>query len=78
MNDYRELMNSMMAQYEMATNKAVRYEDCLINAIEHAIDVSTQYTHDLLRAMGITSEELEDIGYDRENFPKMHEWVNED
>lgn len=55
-----------------------RLETLLINAIEHAIDVSEQYTHDIIRAIGITSDELESIGYDKENFPMLHTWAGED
>lgn len=54
-----------------------RYEDLLINALEWAINVSKQQTHDLIRAMGITSDELSSIGYDSANFPEMHAWANE-
>ena len=54
-----------------------RYEALLINALEWAINVSEQTTHDLIHAMGITSEELSAIGYDEDNFPEMHEWINE-
>ena len=52
-----------------------RMKELLINAIERAIDVSEQATHDIIRAMGITSDELDAIGYDKENFPNMHEWA---
>ena len=52
-----------------------RLEDMLIDAFEWAINVSEQVTEDLIRATGITSEELTSIGYDRENFPKMHECI---
>ena len=54
-----------------------RLEELTINAIEWAINVSEQATHDILSSMGITSEELEIIGYDKENFPDMHKWVEE-
>lgn len=54
-----------------------RKEELLISAFEWAINVSEQATHDLIRATGITSEELSEIGYDKENFPQMHEWVEE-
>ena len=59
------------------TDKKNRYEDLLINALEWAINVSKQQTHDLIRAMGITSDELSSIGYDSANFPEMHAWANE-
>ena len=54
-----------------------RCEDLLIKAIEWTVNVSEQHTRDLLRAIGITSDELSAIGYDEENFPKMHIWANE-
>ncbi len=54
-----------------------RYETLLINAIEWAVNVSEQHTKDIIRAMGITSDELSAIGYDEENFPTMHVWANE-
>ena len=52
-----------------------RIEMLLINAIEWAVNVSEQSTHDILRAIGITNDELTAIGYDEENYPKMHTWV---
>ena len=55
-----------------------RLQQLLINAIEWSIEVSEQQTHDQIRAMGITSEELEEIGYEKENFPQLHEWANEE
>ena len=58
--------------------KTGRMEDLLIGAFEWAINVSEQATHDLIRATGITSSELTTLGYDKVNFPKMHEWVKED
>ena len=54
-----------------------RLKELLINAIEWSMDVSEQHTHDLLRATGITSHELEIIGYDKENFENIHRFVNE-
>ena len=54
-----------------------RYEILITNALEWAINVSEQHTKDLIRAMGITSEELSTIGYGEDNFPKMHVWANE-
>lgn len=54
-----------------------RQEELLINAFEWAINVSEQVTHDLIRATGITSDELSAIGYDKKNFPKLHEWIKE-
>lgn len=53
--------------------KSERLEECVINAIEWAINVSEQVTYDLICGMGITSDELDAIGYDEKNFPKMHE-----
>lgn len=41
-----------------------RLEELVINAIEWAIEVSEQTARDLIAGMGITSEELESIGYD--------------
>ena len=52
-----------------------RLEEMLITAIEHAVDVSEKYTCDLLRSIGITTEELEEIGYDKVNFPEMHWYI---
>ena len=49
----------------------------VLNAIEWAIEVSDDTTHDLLRGMGVTSDELEELGYEKENFTEMHKWVQE-
>lgn len=54
-----------------------RLKQILINTIEWAIEVSEDTTHDLLHGMGITSEELEEIGYKKEVFPIMHKWVQD-
>ena len=54
-----------------------RAERLILDAIEWAIDVSEQTTHDLLRGMGITSEELEILGYEEESFPDLYKWVRE-
>lgn len=54
-----------------------RLEELCINALEWAIEHSEQTTHDLIRGMGITSDELEKIGYEKENFPSMHEAAEE-
>ena len=54
-----------------------RYETLLINAIEWAVNISEQHTKDIIRAMGITSDELSAIGYDEDNFSVMHVWANE-
>ena len=51
-----------------------RYEALLINATEWAVNISEQHTKDIIRAMGITSDELSAIGYDKGNFPEMHVW----
>lgn len=59
-------------------NSTSRKDELLINAIEWAIYVSEQVTHDLIRAMGITSDELSELGYDSINFAEMHEWTKED
>ena len=56
--------------------KHKRYEELLINAFEWAINVSETTTKDLIRATGVISSELEELGYDKENFPEMHEWAN--
>ena len=53
-----------------------RMEDLVINALEWAIEVGKQATEDLIHGMGITSAELEEIGYDKENFPEMHKWAD--
>ena len=52
-----------------------RIENLLIYAFEWAINVGEQATCDIIRATGILPEELDAIGYDAENFPKMHEWA---
>ena len=51
---------------------------CLvISAIEWSVNVSKQIIYDLLRGMGITSDMLEAIEYDKENYPDMHKWVED-
>ena len=50
-----------------------RLEELVINALEWAIEVGEDTTYNLIRGMGITSDELEAIGYDEENFKSMHE-----
>ena len=50
-----------------------RTEELLINAFEGAINDSTRATIDLINVTGITSEELEELGYEKENFPDLHE-----
>lgn len=52
-----------------------RLEELLIQAFEWTIDCSEQMTTDLVVATGITCAELNEIGYDEENFPKMHEYA---
>lgn len=49
-----------------------RLKEMLIAALGHAIEVSEQATADLIRAIGITDEELDELGYDEKNFPAMH------
>lgn len=55
-----------------------RAEELLVNAFEWAVNVSEQTTKDIIEATGITSEELETIGYDKDNFPDMHEWAKDE
>ena len=50
----------------------------LIDVIGWANDVSGQVAHDMLHGMGITSEELDALGYDEINFPNLHRLVLED
>ena len=52
-----------------------RLEELLIQAFEWTVDCSEQMTTDLVAATGITCEELNEIGYDKDNFPKMHEYA---
>ena len=52
-----------------------RMESMLIKSFELAINTSEEATKALIRATGITSDELTLIGYDEDNFPKMHEWT---
>lgn len=59
------------------TKEFNRYETLIIFALEWAINVSEQVTCDLIRAMGITSDELSAIGYDEDNFLKMHGYSKE-
>ena len=54
-----------------------RLEEIAINAIEWAIEHGEQITHDLVRGMGITSDELDAIGYEKENFSLLHDAVEE-
>ena len=51
---------------------SARLEEIVINAFEWAAEVSDQTICDLIRATGITSDELDAIGYDEENHPSMH------
>lgn len=55
-----------------------RIEELLVKAFEHSIEVSKQATHNLINATKITSNELEEIGYEKENFPEMHEWAKKE
>lgn len=50
-----------------------RMEELIINALEWAITCGEQTTHDLIHGMSITSEELDNIGYEKENFSRMHQ-----
>ena len=59
------------------TEEFNRYETLIINTLEWAVNVSEQVTCDIIRAMGITSDELSAIGYDEDNFPKMHSYTEE-
>ena len=70
-------LNDEVISTKESTSVEDRKEELLINAFEWAINVSEQATHDLIRATGITSEELSEIGYDKENFPQMHKWIEE-
>lgn len=58
--------------------KKSRLEELCINAIEWAVNHSENITHDLVRGMGITSDELEEIGYDRDNFESLHDVLDKD
>ena len=49
-----------------------RLTDLLIQAFEYAINKSEQATEYLVIATGITDKELNELGYDEENFPSMH------
>lgn len=74
--DTVKINNEVISTKEDASAES-RKEELLINALEWAVNVSEQATHDLIRATGITSEELSEIGYDKENFPQMHKWIEE-
>lgn len=52
-----------------------RFEELLINAIEWAIEVGEQTTQDIIKAIEITSTELEKIGYDKKNFSDLHKYA---
>ena len=56
---------------------ADRLESLLISAFDWASEISDTAIHDIIRATGITSVELEAIGYEEENFPELHEAANE-
>ena len=49
-----------------------RLEEIVTNALEWAIEVDEQIANDLVRGMGITSDELDAIGYDVDNFSSLH------
>ena len=53
-----------------------RFEELLINVFEWAINVSEQLSLDMVKASGITSDELSDIGYEKENFPSLHSIID--
>ncbi len=53
-----------------------RMEELLLNALEWAIEKDEETTTELIQHMGITSDELEAIGYERENFEIMHDAAN--
>ena len=53
-----------------------RMEELLINALEWAIEKNEETTIELVQHMGITSDELEAIGYEKENFETMHNAAN--
>lgn len=50
-----------------------RLENLLISAFEDAVNESEDATVNLIRATGITSSELEEIGYEKSNFVWMHD-----
>ena len=52
-----------------------RNKQMIIDAIEWAINVSEQIACDLIRGMGITSDELNFIGYDKNDFPALHKYT---
>ena len=53
-----------------------RLEELLINVFEWAINVSEQLSLDMVKASGITSDELNDIGYEKENFPSLYSIID--
>ena len=53
-----------------------RLEELLINIFEWAINVSEQLSLDMVKASGITSDELNDIGYEKENFSSLHSIID--
>ena len=53
-----------------------RFEELLINVFEWAINVSEQLSLDMVKASGITSDELSDIGYEKENFPSLYSIID--
>lgn len=63
-----------MSKVDIVSRK--RLEEITINAIEWAIEVGEQTTYDLILGMGITSDELDAIGYDKENFGSLHDAVD--
>lgn len=68
----RKNEDKSMEADEISSSRAV---ELIINAIEWAIEVSEDTTRDVLRAMGITEQELKQIGYDGEDFDNFRALV---
>ncbi len=69
-----DAMSSFPSPFPIDNNRLI---EILINAIEWGSNVSETVAYDLIRAIGITSDELETIGYDKQEFPLMHDAANE-
>lgn len=54
-----------------------RSEELLVNALVYVDAVSRQYSYDFVKATGITSPELEALGFEREYYPLMHKACKE-
>lgn len=67
-NKVRKYMNNI---------KEDRLENLLIKCFEWSIEVGGQHTEDLIRATGITSKELDAIGYPKDEFPELHKEAEE-